>query len=488
MTPSFDSSVREVVSRLRLSFPLLLATALTAGATPSYQPPGTLDNSFQASAETTSPYYTAVYAVAVQRDGKVLIGGYFTAVNGIARNGFARLNPDGTLDSSFGSGVFQANYTVIRSIAVQADDKILVGGHFSTNFGSSHQRIVRLTANGTPDDGFRAGIDGDSPDFGVHAVAVQRDGKILIGGYFQRVNGVQRLHLARLHADGTLDTGFLNGLSGPSAGDHGVGSIAVQSDGKILVGGDFNAFNGESKSHLARLNPDGTLESGFFTHHLASRRGPFGMHAITVQRDGRILIGGGFLNIDDDSVYRPGIARVNADGTLDAGFGNPLSDRSVSEVYSIVVQNDGKILIGGSFPGSLVRLNADGTLDGSFLNGLSGPFYGIHSLAWHNDGKLLIGGAFTNVNGVPRNRIARLWAEHRSSIQSLTRPDGGDAILTLRLPPGTTNRVQYKSNLTDTAWIDLPGDVVASGSGLTNKVDMTVGTAQHRFYRLMLLP
>jgi uncharacterized delta-60 repeat protein len=210
---------------------------------------GTLDSSFLNLLDTSSRG-TFVAAVALQRDGKVLIGGALSTINGISRNGIARLNADGTLDSGFqngssgldsGSGSGWA-----KSIAVQSDGKVLIGGDFTMVEGVSRNYVARLNADGTLDTGFQNGLSGT--DNYVDSVVPQSDGKVLIGGAFTVVNGVSRNYIARLNADGTLDTGFQNGLSGVDAG---VGSVALQSDGKVLIAGNFTTVNGAAS--IARL-------------------------------------------------------------------------------------------------------------------------------------------------------------------------------------------------------------------------------------------
>ena len=175
-----------------------------------------------------------VGVIVVQSDGKILIGGQFTTLspNGgaaITRNRIARLNADGTLDTSFNPSA--NNY--VRSIALQADGKILVGGYFTSIGGATRHRIARLNANGTLDTSF----DPNANNY-VFSIAVQANGKILAGGYFTSIGGVTRNRIARLNADGTLDTSF-----NPSANNY-VRSIALQADGKILVGGYFTSIGG----------------------------------------------------------------------------------------------------------------------------------------------------------------------------------------------------------------------------------------------------
>ena len=342
----------------------------------------------------------AVDSIVVQPDGKVLVGGDFTTLSpngGIAvtRNRIARLNTDGTLDAGFNPNANSTVYT----IAIQADGKILVGGEFSganSIGGALRNRIARLDAMTGAADSF----DPNANDF-VDTIVVQADGKILAGGGFVGANcigGQTRQRLARLDAvSGSADSFDPNPNSA-------IRSIAVQADGKILVGGSFSTLSSGFRNDIARLETDGRLDqtlnpgvSGF----------PNFVYATAVQADGKILIGGGFTTVL--GVARTNIARLNTDGTLDTTF-SPNAD---SDVYAIVVQPDGKILVGGFFstiggqPRSFIaRLNPDGTADSwnPITNGE------VNTIAVQADGKVLAGGNFTSIGGQPRNFIARLDA------------------------------------------------------------------------------
>jgi uncharacterized delta-60 repeat protein len=198
-----------------------------------------------------------VYSVAVQSDGKVLIGGDFTSVGGTTRNRIARLNANGTHDTTFASGLAGANATV-RSVTYQSDGKVLIAGNFTLVNGTARNRIAQLNANGSLDTMFANGVAG--ADALVRAVARQSDGKLIIAGSFTSVNGVTRNRIARLNADGTLDPTFGNGLAGANNNVH---SVAVQGNGQILIGGMFDSVNGTARKAIARLNADGTLETTF---------------------------------------------------------------------------------------------------------------------------------------------------------------------------------------------------------------------------------
>ena len=262
----------------------------------------------------------------------------------------------------------------------------------SNAYGSCTSSVARLTvvAPSTPDT-FNPGADGS-----VYTAAVQSDGKILVGGAFSTLTGLSRSCLGRLNADGTLDTNF-----SPRA-NNSVCSLAIQPDGKILVGGNFTTLAGQSRPYLGRLKADGTLDTEF-------NPGANGtVLSMAMQPDGRILVAGGFSALAGQNRLRLGL--LNADGTLDAGF-NP----SVGGVvYSTAVQADGKILVGGDLTAlcsqsrsCLGRLNADGTLDTSFNPGADA---GVRSIALQPDGKILLGGSFGTLGGQSRSHVGRLNA------------------------------------------------------------------------------
>lgn len=341
-----------------------------------------------------------VKAAAMQPDGKIVIGGDFTNVGGVARNRIARLNADGNLDASFnpGSGVLGT----LLAIAVQPNGKILIGGFFTTVNGVSRNYIARLNANGSLDTGFDPGSGTDDT---VRSIAVQPGGKIVIGGLFTSVDGVGRNRIARLNADGSLDTGFDPGTGANNI----VYAVALQTDGKIVIGGTFTSVDGVSRNRIARLNTDGSFDTGF-----DPGVGTTGtVFATALQADGKIVIGGAFTSVD--SVSRNRVARLNADGSLDAGF-DPGSGAAAS-VYSMTLQADGKIVIGGNFTSVggvgrnyVARLNIDGSLDAGFDPG-AGASSALNVVVAQVDGKTVITGVFTSVDGVGRNYIARLNAD-----------------------------------------------------------------------------
>jgi uncharacterized delta-60 repeat protein len=339
----------------------------------------------------------AVQVVVVQPDGKILIGGAFTTLspNGAAavtRNRIARLNPDGTLDTAFNPN---ANGSV-GAIAVQADGKILVGGDFYgfTNIGGQPRNyIARLDATTGLADSFNP-----NASYAVYSIAVQADGKILAGGQFHSIGGQPRNYMARLDATTGLADSF-----DPNA-DSSVRSIAVQADGKILAGGDFPSIGGQTRNYIARLNATTGLADSF------NPNANNNVNSIVVQADGKILAGGGFSGIGGQP--RNSIARLDATTGLADSF-NPKAHGVIGDVYSIAVQADGKILAGGGFTinggqssNYIDLLETDGRLDQTLNLSTLGTF--VVATAVQPDGKILIGGRFTTVLGVARNNIARL--------------------------------------------------------------------------------
>ena len=333
----------------------------------------------------------AVFAVALQPDGKLLVGGDFTTIAGATRPRLVRLNVDGSLDAGFDPHVRNG---AVRSIAVQPDGRILIGGTFTLVGTATRNRIARLAADGSFDEDFDPGADE-----AVYALAVQRDGRILAGGLFGTIAGQARASLARLNADGSLDAGFA------PAPDAYVDRIALQADGRILVAGGFLAIDGQTRKHLARLGRSGDVDPAFRADIEDTAMGS-GAYALAVQADGRILVGGTFFTIGGQTRYS--LARLDRDGSVDDAF----DPHAVGIVTALAIQPDGAILVGGDFSqiagesrGRLARLDANGHLDPGFAPLADAA---VSNLVVQGDGRVLASGGFTTVAGYPRNHLARL--------------------------------------------------------------------------------
>ncbi len=361
---------------------------------------GSLDGTFNPGTRADG----AIYSMAYQPDGKVLIGGWLSSYNGTARYQIARLNSDGSLDGTFNPIMGANDY--IKSIAYQPDDKVLIAGNFTTYNGMARNRIARLNSDGSLDNTFNPGTGADSA---IYSVAHQPDGKVLIGGNFYSYNGTARNRIARLNSDGTLD-GTFNIGTGVDVILHYISSITYQSDGKVLIGGNLISYNGTARNRIARLNSNGTLDNTFNPGTVENDI--IHIYSIIYQPDGKVLIGGTFSRYNGSTSNN--IARLNSNGSLDGTF-NPFPGTGANgTIASIAYQPDGKVLIVGSFSSyngtrrnGLARLNSDGSLDDTFNPG-TGANGSIASIAYQPDGKVLIGGFFTSYNGTARIRIARL--------------------------------------------------------------------------------
>ncbi len=327
----------------------------------------------------------------IQNDGKILVGGSFTFYNWSNNNGIARLNTDWTKDTSF--TIWNGfNYAVVNALNIQDDGKILVGGGFSTYNWSQNNYIVRLNNDWSKDTSFNIGSAFNNS---VVDLAIQDDGKILVGGAFTTYSWTSANRIIRLNTDWTRDTSF------SWSADSAVQAIAIQDDGKILIGGSFTTYNGISKNYIVRLNNDWSIDSSFNILNGFN----FWVRKITIQNDGKILVGGSFTTYKWSS--NNGIARLNTDWSKDTSF-NIGSAFVGGSVGVISLQSDGKILVGGSFSSynwfplrNIVRLNADWSRDTSFDINYAFSNGNINFILIENAWRIYVGGSFTEYKWVP---------------------------------------------------------------------------------------
>ena len=347
------------------------------------------------------PANQQVNTVVQQPDGKILLGGTFTQINGTAMNRIARLNADGSLDTSFVIGSGANNF--VTAIALQSDGKIIISGAFALYNGNSATKIARLNTDGSFDASFNVGAGLAASQ--ANAIVVQPDDKIILGGSFTLASGTSRNRVARLNADGSLDTSFDPGTGANNV----VNGAALQPDGKILIGGNFTQYNGTARNRIARLNADGSLDTSFVIGAGATHP----VSEIVVQPDGKILLAGSLLQYDGTNSLR--IVRVNADGSRDTSFVVGAGANNV--ISALTLQSNGKILIGGNFTqydgtnrARIARLNTDGSLDTTFDPG-GGAGGTINAFGIQPDGKVLIGGNFLTFDGTSIFRFARLTGD-----------------------------------------------------------------------------
>jgi uncharacterized delta-60 repeat protein len=403
-------------------------------------PDGTLDDTFAARVND------GVFTIVQQPDGKLLIGGMFLEVNAQPRKNVAQLNPDGTLDTTFDTN-WGPSGGWVETIAVQGD-KVLIGGHFDFLNRQPRDNIARLNPNGSLDESFTAGSNGD-----IHSIVVQPDDKIIVGGSFTTFgDDGDANNIFRLFADGTSDLWFnyvahtngpvhrivlegngdillggaftwymsphnnivrINSHGGPyddgtfvTQANGEINTIVVQPNGRILISGAFTEVNSTPRSRVAQLKVDGSLTRHRLLDHSFNAETNGTIQAMLPLPNGKILIGGDFTRVNGQA--RNYIALLNADGSLDPNF----AFTSDMGVRSMALQKDGKILVGRASPnptpssGYLIRLNADGSYDPTFFGVQLDNL--VRTILVQPDGKIVIGGAFRHVNAGWMRGLARL--------------------------------------------------------------------------------
>lgn len=380
-------------------------STISPGLTPSsYVPPP--------AAPDFSAGTGAVNAVALLSDGKILAGGNISRYQTSgALSALKRLLPNGALDTSFNSGgaglAASSGQPEVNVLLTDSANRTYVGGTFSSYNGTARSGILRLLADGTLDPAFApTGLGGGTRY--ARTLALLPDGKLLVGGSFSSINGTARSHLARLNADGSLDTTFSATAAFSSTSAAAVGEIAVLPDGRILVGATSSA----SRPVLIRLLADGTLDPSF-SAAIATSSGFGAVNQLALLPDGRIAAAG-FFTLSDTGA-EVDFAVFRADGPLDTAFQTALGEGPNGSVLDLLVSPDGRLLASGVFStwdgqprASVALLNLDGTLASAFApapyttNRLdnSQPFYSSHlySLVVQPDGKLLAGGWFARIS------------------------------------------------------------------------------------------
>jgi uncharacterized delta-60 repeat protein len=380
--------------------------------------------------------------------GDYLVAGDFTSYGGAARGGIARISPTGTLVGSFAPAGAGGVGTGILCMGRRSDGNIYIGGNFTTYNGTTVNGLALIDpTNGNLVAGFATntgtGLTTIAPGPAgvgeVFTMAVQADDKLLIGGTFELFNGIPRVSIARVNTDGTLDGTFIpgDGPFDPANGDGvccdasgvypGVRSMKIDGGtGKIYATGFFTGFQPGfapfyyDRRYLMRLNTDGTMDAAFDPTPAINNDVAFfsgGNSAWPIEFDGtKIIIGGNFTtyNAGASTTTRNQIARLNADGTLDAAF-NPANGVNGTEIQSISLMANGTYLLGGTFTNyyavgnsrnRIARINPDGTLDATFNPG-SGANQTIFTILTDGD-FAVIGGLFTDYNGTTVSRIARV--------------------------------------------------------------------------------
>lgn len=344
-----------------------------------------------------------IFRTIQQPDGKLIVAGYFSSFNAadgpVAAGRIIRLNVDGTHDTTFntGTGFDGAGLSWVDTVVLQEDNKILVGGTFDTYNGATASGIARLNADGSLDGTFNTGTgfidDGTPTGEKVNSIAIQSNGKILVVGDFIEYNGVTHNRIIRLNIDGSHDATFDAG----SGFDSVVSKVLIHSSNEIVVVGQFSSYDGATHNRIIALqgNGDPSITMTFGT-------GVSGASAVIddiLEFNTKLIFVGSFTLFDGN--VRRGIVKTNADGSEDTSFnsGNGFNFNA----YAVKILSNNKIVVGGLFSeydgttvNQLVRLNQDGTIDGTYDVTAGNPSSAVFDLYVLNDGNLLVSGYLYN--------------------------------------------------------------------------------------------
>ena len=408
------------------------------------QPPGTADPSYN-----TNGVNSDVFGLTLETNGQILVAGSFTAVGSTPEGDIARLNTDGSLDTTFLNGLSGAN-AAVNTVVCQTDSRVLVGGSFTTLDGYTRNFIGRLTTDGTLDTSFNPGAGADGPVYAIAETFIGGNREIYVGGTFGNINGVASQGLSRLNNDGSVDTSFVTGtaLDGQTYAIAAYPTNSIEA-GKVLVGGSFAHYNGVPLNNFARLNANGSVDTNFAA---GFGLGPDAtVSAIAIQLDGSVLVGGDFTNFNGTPVNY--LVRLNADGSMDTNFTANIGIGANGPVQSIVLQSDNRIVLGGQFTqfngvtrNHITRLLPTGAIDPTinFGTGANGDVDAV--VIQPANGMIVIGGSFSQYNDQSHDNIARIYGDSEtgsgqfefSSANYQVNEDGVSAAITILRTGGTS--------------------------------------------------
>lgn len=306
-------------------------------------------------------------------------------------------------DQNFYTGSGVTTVSGINHILVDQQNRILVTGSFVTFNDTVVNRLARIKPNGGIDTSFHTG--GGFDNF-VYGLCEQTDGKILVTGDFAVYdNNLSANKIVRLNENGSIDNSFNTG-TGPNAT---VWKSIIQPDGKIIIAGDFTEFNGTSINRIVRLNPDGSIDPSFTIGLGANAR----INSMYLQPDGKIILVGQFTMFDN--VSKKCIVRLDSSGSIDNSF--DANNNTYGNLTTVLMRSTGEILLSGNFTefdntsvNGIVLLDANGQLNNQFSSGIFNDLQ-MRRIYLQNDNKLLVFGSFTTYDGGNHNHLIRLNAD-----------------------------------------------------------------------------
>lgn len=365
-----------------------------------------------------------VNAIALERNangtatGKIYVGGFYNRYNSNTANLLIRLNPNGTVDSSFNTGTGFTGGDVRAIVPVSGSTSIYVGGDFTGYSGSTCHKVIRINSNGTRDLTFNPGT---STTGNIYAIALASGSdKLYVGGDFTTYSGSSINRIARVNSNGTLDTSFNVGAGAIRFGDsttpfvYGILPV-TQSDGQIYIVGSFNYYSGSQVNGIARINSNGTsVSTSSFNPGVGNAAGVNGAPYVIRQvlNSTSVYVGGNFSTYSGSAATK--LVKINSNGTRDTAFnvGN-----TTGIIYRIAdtLDGSGDIYVGGSFttysgssgPSRIVRVRSNGTINTSVSFG-TGFNNSVLAIEPTSSNQVYMGGNFTSYKGNTYNYIIKL--------------------------------------------------------------------------------
>lgn len=365
-------------------------------------PNGTKDTTFNQG----TGFNTSIYGLQIQSDGKIIATGNFTSYSGsiTLNTRIIRLNTNGTKDTTFNSGA--GFNTTPNDLRIQSDGKIIVVGLFATYSGSSSSRIIRLNTNGTIDTSYNVGAGLNANASGCD---IQSDDKIIVGGSFTSYSGsVLANRLVRINTDGTRDATF---NVGASFGGFSPSLVKIQPNQKILVAGDFVSYSGSSNNGIVRVNSNGTKDttfnmgSGFLAYSFAGLN-----NAVSLDQNGGVYVCASFLSYSGSA--KSNIIKLTNSGSIDTTFN---VGYGLNTLGGVALISSSRAYFAGSFQtykdpyyNKVIMMDENGTVSSSFNLGVG--FIGgiVNCAVTQSDSKIIVGGLFTFYSGSSTNRLVRI--------------------------------------------------------------------------------